>query len=90
METIKEYKGVEKKGINIFELEPHQHPLSRKVFWSAIVEEDMKVVKEIMDHDPILAFQYDEKRQTLLHWAAKRCNIELMNIVLKHNKSKFE
>ena len=61
MEAIKEYK-VKNFDIDVFDLKPHQHPKSRELFSKAIVDEDMQTVKEMIDDDPTLAFQIDDRR----------------------------
>ena len=47
----------------------------------------MNTIKELIAADPAIAFQFDERKQSLIHWAAKRGNLELLNIVFRYNKN---
>ena len=46
---------------------------------------NIKIAEEIVKSDPFIVYEYDDCKQTALHWAVKRNFTKMTKILLKNH-----
>ncbi|EGR33296.1 hypothetical protein IMG5_056750 [Ichthyophthirius multifiliis] len=67
----------------VFSTEPYSHPKSIE-FFTAVKLNHLQKVKEFLNDNKYLVYSYDYVYLTALHWAAKRGNSQISEVLIKY------
>lgn len=76
LDSVDEYK-------KLVPAEPFSHPLSKE-FFTHIKENQYCKARTLLEMNPTLVYEFDERFQTALHWAAKRGYDKILILLIKH------
>jgi ankyrin repeat protein len=62
---------------------PYSHQCARQ-FLDAVKDNMINEVKFLLEQHSNLIYEFDERYQTALHWAAKRGHVKLICLLVKH------